>query len=63
MIVTNTIRISIMPTFNNSNLSTYLTIKNALMACGYAAKDAGTIAKRLSKRKRPIEALNEYLKQ
>ena len=52
-----------MTTFNNSNLSTYLTIKYALMACGYAAKDAGTIAKRLSKRKRPIEGLNAYIKQ
>ena len=52
-----------MPTFNNSNLSTYLTIKYALMANGYAAKDAGTIAKRLSKREHPIKVLNEYLKQ
>lgn len=52
-----------MTTFNNSSLSTYLTIKYALLANGYAAKDAGTIAKRLSKRKLPIEGLNAYIKQ
>lgn len=39
----------------------YTLIKNALIACCYADKDASVIAKRLARRKDPIMALNQYL--
>lgn len=39
----------------------YTTVKNALLANGYALESATRLAKRFSRRADPIAALNEYL--
>ena len=42
-------------------MSTYLIIKNALLASNYALESATRIAHRLARHKDPIHSLNLYL--